>query len=220
MEQVEIEAEKRTSKGSPAARRYRRQGKVPAILYGQGDPLSINVDGRALGKLINTGGAANAVWTLKIDGHGDEPAIIRDIQRNPVTRALNHIDFLRIVLTEKITTTVPVELVGESPAVKLGGNLLRLMRQLEVRALPLQIPSSIKIDMTKLENVGDSVHVSDITFTDDVEIITAPEITILAVQAPRVEEVETPAEGEEAAAAQPEVVGKEKDAADGEKEEK
>lgn len=208
---VELPAEPRTSLGSGAARRYRRAGKIPGVLYGHGEPLPLLVDSRGIEKLLKSGAGANVVVNLKLSGV-EETAIIRDIQRNSLSRAITHADFQRVLLTEKVTTHVSIELTGVAPATKEGGIVMLILREIEVEALPLDIPEHIIVDVSKLAAIGDSIHVRDLSMAPGVAIKTAGDITIVNIAAPAAEEAPVVAvDAAAAAAAEPEVLAKGKE---------
>ncbi len=206
MKRVELPAEPRTSLGSGAARRFRRSGQVPGVLYGHGEPRPVLIEGRGLDKALRTGAGMNVVINFKIQGV-DELAIVRDVQRNSLTRAITHADFQRILLTEKITTTVPLELVGVAPALKEGGLLMQMLREVEVEALPLSIPERISVDVSKLAAIGDLIHVGDITLPEGVDMKTGSDVTVVNIAAPAAEEVAPVAEAGAAVAAAPGATG-------------
>lgn len=213
MEKFSLNAEVRKSLGTGAANRYRRQGQVPGIIYGHGDPVSVVVGARELHKALHTHAGTNVVITLQMAGANEETVIVRDLQRHPLSRNYMHIDFFRIKLTEKIETKVHIEILGVAPAIKAGGILIEMTREVEIRALPLEIPDSIKVDISKLEKIGDSIHVSSLALPAGVEMVTPGDVTIVSIAAPQAEEA-APAPTEAAvagAAAEPEVVGKGKD---------
>jgi large subunit ribosomal protein L25 len=210
MEQRELIVEKRAAAGTAAARRLRRQGLTPAVLYGRGvESLSLAVDSRALRDLIHAGGH-NVLLRLKIHkGEGESPTVmVKEIQRHVLTGMTLNVDFQRISLTEKVTAEVPVVLVGEAPGVKQGGVLDQILREVEVECLPTDIPARIELDISGLE-VAHSLHVSDLAAPSGVEITTEPTAVVVAVTrvaeevvAPPVaeavvEEEAAPAEGEE-----------------------
>jgi large subunit ribosomal protein L25 len=216
MERVELTARPRTSLGSGAARRFRRQGQVPAVVYGHGEPASILVDGRSLDKALRTKAGTNVIITLKLEGAGDDTAIVRDIQRQSLTKAIEHADFLRISLTDKIVASVPIEISGTAPAIKEGGILMQAIREIEVRCLPLEIPAHIVVDVTKLANIHDLIHASELTMPQGVELVTSGDVAVVSIAPPEAEEVAAPAAGEAAAgaaaaAAEPEVIAKGKE---------
>ena len=214
MEQSELIVEKRTASGTAAARRLRRRGLTPAILYGRGmESLPLAVDSRMLRSLMHAGGH-NVLVRLKIqDGEGEPPTVmVKEIQRDAVTGMTLNVDFQRISLTEKVTAEVPVVLVGEAPGVKQGGVLDQILREVEVECLPTDIPAGFELDVSDLQ-VAHSLHVSDLVAPPGVEITTEPTAVVVAVTrvaeevvAPpvaeaAVEEGAAPAEAEEAAEA-------------------
>jgi len=214
MEQSELIVEKRTASGTAAARRLRRRGLTPAILYGRGmESLPLAVDSKLLRSLMHARGH-NVLVRLKIqDGEGEPPTVmVKEIQRDAVTGMTLNVDFQRISLTEKVTAEVPVVLVGEAPGVKQGGVLDQILREVEVECLPTDIPAGFELDISDLQ-VAHSLHVSDLVAPPGVEITTEPTAVVVAVTrvaeevvAPpvaeaAVEEGAAPAEAEEAAEA-------------------
>ncbi len=212
MQKVDLAAQPRTSKGSGAARRHRREGLVPSVLYGHGEAASILVESRSLEKILKSKSGRNVILNLKLSGQ-DETAIIRDLQRHAVSRAMLHVDFQRISLTERIVTAVSVEVTGTSEAIVAGGILMVLMHTVEVESLPLEIPEKLVIDISGIKSIGDVLHASDLKMPEGVTLKTLPEAPIVTVTPPEKEEAppaEAPVEGE-AAAAEPEVIAKGKE---------
>ena len=187
MEKIELTVLERTSLGSGASGRYRRQGKIPAILYGHGDPKSLLVDELSIGKILKKHGGKNAILSLKV-GSEEETAIIRDIQRASISRKMLHIDFQRISLTERITANIPIEIIGASEAVKEGGILITMMHLIEVECLPMEIPDSIKADISVLKAIGDSIHASQLLLPEGVILKTSPTAAVVTVQPPEEED--------------------------------
>lgn len=199
----------------------RRNGKLPATFYGRTiDAVSVYVDEAEFRKALETDAGTNVLINLDVqapDGgaslKGKQTAIVRDIQRNPVKGDILHVDLQKVLMTEEIQATVPVVLTGEAAGVKLGGVLQHSIREVTVKSLPGNLPENFEIDISSLE-VGDNVHVSDLTAVDDVEILDDPEEILVSVTPPtKVEEVVPAPEEEEAAeAAEPEVIGEKKEA--------
>jgi large subunit ribosomal protein L25 len=212
---IAMPAEKRAGLGKGGARKARASGRIPGILYGHGEtPVPLNVVERTFQLALQNHKGGNAIVNLAIDGT-EYTALIRDVQYDPITHGVLHLDFQHISLTEMVEVEVTLHLIGIPTGVKDGGGILEtITRSVEVRCLPTAIPASIDVDVSHL-NVGDSVHVRELTVTD-VQILSDPESTIATVVAPTVieekpvEEVVAPAAG----AAEPEVV-----AAKGKKEE-
>lgn len=212
MDKVELIVEPRTSLGSGAARRFRRDGKVPAVLYGHGAPHSLLVDAKDLDKALHTAAGRNVFLSLKIKGLSDETAIIRDIQRHGLSRAITHADFQRVSLTEKIITTVHLEFTGSSEAVKAGGVLITMLREVEIEATPMDMPTHIAVDVSVLKAIGDSIHAAALVMPPGVRLVTHSDVTIATAQPPAAEEVAPAPEAAAAGtAAEPEVIGKGKE---------
>jgi len=194
-----LNVEQRVRIGKGGSRKVRRDGLVPAVVYGKGmDALNLRVDPKALQQAITTDAGWNTLITLKGDGaFNGKVVILKDMQFDSIRRDVQHVDFLAIDLKNKITVMVPVHPVGKSQGEKEGGTLQLVRHELEVLCLPTDIPTSIEIDVTAL-NVGDVVHLSDITLPAGVEVPQDVNFTVLTIMARKVEEVEPGEEGEEA----------------------
>jgi len=207
---IQLKGARRDGVGKGWARKARAAGQIPAVLYGHGEtPVPISVEFREFELALRGHKGSNAVVNLAVAG-GDVTALVRDVQYDPLSRAIIHLDFQHISLTEQIIVEVPVHLVGTPVGVKDGGGILEhLVRTLEVRCLPTAIPPSIDVDVTAL-NIGQNLHVRDLVAGKGYEITAGPDVAVAAVVAPAAEEVvAAPAEGEVAAVegAEPEVVG-------------
>ncbi len=194
-----LAAASRTPTGSRGARRLRRSGRVPGVLYGgDGEPVSFEVQARELRHAM---AAAGAVLDLSIDGGAPTSVVVKDAQHHPVRGETVHVDFLRVRLDRPIQAIVPLELTGaeESPGVKQGGILEQITRELNVEALPTSIPSAITHDVTELE-MGDTLLLSAIeapegvTLLDDLEETVVATLTPPRLQAEAEPEVETETE--------------------------
>jgi len=196
MQQATLEVQQRDAFGKQHARALRRNGIVPAILYGRAqDTLTIQFDARTFKQFLRTHGE-NVIINMQVGDGNTETAIIKEIQRDPVEKQiLIHADFIRISLDEPVTSTVPIILEGNPPGVQEGGILESPLRQVTLRCLPLQLPSDISVDVSGLA-IGDAVHVSDLNLGDDIEILDELERVIALVSQPRME-IEEPAEDEE-----------------------
>jgi len=210
---IQLNGTRRTGLGKGGARKARAAGAIPAVVYGHGEtPLPVSVNHREFILAMRSHKGGNAIVNLKLDD-AEHTALVRDAQIDPVSRAIVHLDFQRISLTETIEVRVPVHAVGTPLGVKDGGGILEMIiREIEVRCLPTEIPTAIDVDVSAL-NVGGSVHVRDM-IAPGVTILTDADATVATVVAPAVEEVAAaPAEGEAvavpegAAPAEPEVVG-------------
>jgi large subunit ribosomal protein L25 len=210
MERVSLSAQERTGVGKSGARRARREGFVPAVLYGRGrSPRALSVGRKDLLSALRTAGR-NALIDLRIGQDGEsqaETVMIEEIQRDHIRREILHIDLHLISLTEALDVNVPVVLTGTPEPIASGTGILeQLRREVEVRCLPTQIPDRLTIDVSALQ-VGDSLHVRDLKAGEGIEVLTPPEEVLAAVVAPATEEEAAPA-AEAEAAAEPEVVGK------------
>ena len=194
MDILNLEVERRTGKGKGAARRLRRNGQVPAVVYGIREPASLAVSPKELERVLATRAGANVIVQLNVagDAKGERPILIKDLQRDPMKGRILHADFLEIRMDRKIGVSVPIILRGEAPGIKQGGVLSQLLRELEVECLPIAIPEEIAVDVSGV-NLNGVVHVRDLTLPESVELVTDPEEPILTVAAP-VEEEEKPAE--------------------------
>ncbi|MCR4312487.1 MAG: 50S ribosomal protein L25 [Candidatus Uhrbacteria bacterium] len=166
----------------------RVEGKVPAIVYGFGiEPTSITVDRNEFIRVFSASGSSTVV-DLMVDG-AKHPVLIGDVQRDPLTNFVTHIDFRRVDATRKIEAKIPLKLVGIPAAVKeLGGTLLQSLEDLEVKSLPDALVSHIDVDVMKLATFEDVIRVSDLVVPEGIEVITDADMPIASVQAPRSEE--------------------------------
>jgi large subunit ribosomal protein L25 len=209
---VSFSATARDSKGKGAARSLRRQGQVPAVIYGHGrDPLSLSLNARDLDKLLSHIQAESTVIDISVGGQTAK-TLIREIQRHPIKRQILHVDFQALVAGELVTVNIPIVLEGIPEGVKLEGGVLdQTLRELEIECDPSDIPDHAELDVTAMV-IGDSLHVSDIKLPANVKILDDPETSVAVLAAPRAVIEETPAaeavEGAEGAAGEPEVIGK------------
>ena len=189
MDILNLEVERRTGKGKGAARRLRRNGQVPAVVYGIREPASLAVSPKELERVLATRAGANVIVQLNVagDAKGERPVLIKDLQRDPMKGRILHADFLEIRMDRKIGVSVPIVLRGEAPGIKQGGVLSQLLRELEVECLPIAIPAAIAVDVSGV-NLNGVVHVRDIALPEGVDLMTDPEEPILTVAAPQEEE--------------------------------
>lgn len=220
MATAQLSASTRSSSGKGAARTLRRDGRLPAIIYGRTrEPLSLSVPAREFERLLERVHAENTVIELSIDGAMSR-TLIREIQRHPVKRNVLHVDFQELVAGERMVVNIPIVLQGTPEGVRNSGGILsQILQELECRVDPLNMPPSIIVDVTNIA-VGHSLHVSEITIPDGVEVLDDPESTIAVVAVPKEEEVAPTTEAPEAAA-EPELIRKPKEGdEEGETEEK
>lgn len=201
-----LNVEPRVRIGKSGSRKVRRDGLVPAVVYGKGmESFNLRVDPKALQQAIATEAGWNTLITLKGDGPFDgKVVILKEMQLDPIKRGAMHVDFLAINLKDKITVMVPVHALGKSRGEKEGGTLQLIRHELEVLCLPTDIPTAIEVDVTEM-NVGDVVHIEDITLPAGVEIPHDVNFTVLTVMGRKAEEVEEVEEGEEAEVGEEEI---------------
>ncbi|HTZ06313.1 MAG TPA: 50S ribosomal protein L25 [Gaiellaceae bacterium] len=199
---------KRESLGSRETRRLRHQGIVPGVLYGGGEPVAIAVAERELRRALTGAGGLHSILDVEIDGAGEtHPSILKDFQVDKVRGGVTHVDLHEVRLDRTITASVTVQLVnGENaPGVREGGVLSQPLRELNVEALPLEVPEHIDLDVSGL-SIGGSLRVGDVVVPDGVKLLDDPETVLASVTAPtraieaEVEEAEEGAEGEAPAA--------------------
>jgi large subunit ribosomal protein L25 len=211
-----VQAKQREGRGKNDARRARRDGMVPITVYGGGaETVAAVAPLSELAAILRTEAGRNTIFTIDVEGVGESEVMFHDRQIDPVRGRLIHADLTRLVKGQKIEVTVPVHLVGEPFGVKeKQGVLEQIVREIEIRCEPREIPDSIDIDVSNLD-VHDVLHVSDIPLSPTIEILTGAELVIATVGIVREEVVAAPAtEGEEPA--EPEVIGKGKKEEEGE----
>jgi large subunit ribosomal protein L25 len=181
----------REPSGSRAARRLRREGSIPGIVYGGGeDPVAFQVDARTLRLALQHAGA---VLELEIDGGGGSPVVVKDLVRHPVNGETVHLDLLRVRLDQAIQATVVLELIGgdDSPGAKEGGVLEQVTRELTVEALPNDIPDSLEHDVSEMV-IGDTLTLSSVSAPEGVTLVDDPETVVAILSAPRLQIEEEP----------------------------
>src|SRR6201988_457257 len=214
-----VQAKLREGRGKNDARRARRDGMVPITVYGGGgEPVAAVAPARDLAAVLRSQAGRNKIFPIDVDGVGASEVMFHDRQIDPVKGRLIHADLTRLVKGQKIEVTVPLHLVGEPIGVKeKQGVLEQIIREIEIRCEPLEIPDSLDVDVSNLD-VHELLHVSDIAVAEGVEILTDADQVIATVGIVK-EEVEAvvPVEGEEPA--EPEVIGKGKKEEEGEESE-
>lgn len=187
MAEVRLQADTRKATGKGPARRTRRDGRVPAIVYGRGiEPVSISVDRRQFVTALNTDAGMNVLLDIEVDGD-TTLALTRELQRDPVRGTLLHADFVKVDRTQEVEVEVPIHLVGEAPGAKAGGVLEQPLFQAHVRCRPGDVPDAIEADVSGLE-IGDSLRVSELAEGRSFHILTDPEEVVANVVAPISEE--------------------------------
>jgi large subunit ribosomal protein L25 len=211
-----VQAKQREGRGKNDARRARREGMVPITVYGGGaETIAAVAPARDLAAILRSESARNTIFTIEVEGVGESEVMFHDRQIDPVKGRLIHADLTRLVKGQKIEVTVPLHLVGEPIGVKeRQGVLEQIIREIDVRCEPRDIPDSLDVDVSNLD-VHDTLHVSDIQVSEGVEILTDAEIVIATVGIVKEEEAPAPViEGEEPA--EPELIGKGKKEEEGE----
>jgi large subunit ribosomal protein L25 len=209
MDKIIIEATRREVIGKKV-KQLRREGKLPAIIYGKDqDPLPIVLDHKSATRTLRDVSRAS-VLTINVDGK-DFTALVRDRQREVLSGEYIHVDFLAISLTEKVRTQVNVFVEGIAPAVEeFMGVVMTGLDSIEVEALPTDLPESITVDISSLENIGDTILVRDLELPSGVECLSEPDDMIVVITAQAAEEIlEEEEELEEEFDVEPEVIGEE-----------
>jgi large subunit ribosomal protein L25 len=177
METKSIQIQIKKDSGSRRARKHRKSGLIPAILYGhKQDNLMFLLDKKEFIKALDSG-----VKTVSLKWNGsEEMALVKDVQFDTFGKEILHIDFVRIALTEKVTTQVPIVLYGTSQGVKEGGILDHAMKEAEIECLPTEIPKDIRINVSELK-IKDSLHIKDIELPPNVKILENPDAIVVSV---------------------------------------
>ena len=208
-----LEATSRDTFGKNEARRTRRDGKVPGILYGGdgGRATPIAVSPRALLKILHSESGLNTLISLKLAGAGDARVLVKDFQLDPITHAVLHADFYRVAMDKLLQVTIPVVVHGEPKGVKQQGGLVEFIRRdIEIECLPADIPEHIDVDISELM-LHEGVRVRDVATNPKWKPISDPDMMIVHVIMPKAEEVAAPAEVAAVATAtpaEPEVIKK------------
>ena len=198
-ERTKLIVQKREHLGSSETRRLRRQGIIPGVLYGRGEPISIAIEERELRRALTGASGLHSILDVEIDGTGAAHAsILKDYQVDKVRGGVTHVDLHEVRLDQPITASVSVHLIGgeNAPGVKEGGVLSQPLREIQVEALPLEVPEHIDLDVSHM-TTGDTLRIGDITFQEGVKLLDDPDTVVATLTAPtRVVEPEE-VEGEE-----------------------
>jgi large subunit ribosomal protein L25 len=173
MNEYEVVAELRTETGTGPSRRYRKQGKIPAVLYGADkEPTSLLLDANAIGKQLAHEAFFSHILSVKVDGE-ETQAVLRSLQRDPASSKVTHVDFFRVSATEEIEMNVPLHFINEDicPGKKAGGIVSHLMVDIEISCLPKDLPEYIDVDIINLD-IGDSLHLSEVKLPTGVALTT------------------------------------------------
>ncbi len=204
-----LQSEIRSERGKNRARRLRRNGRLPGVVYGDSggklarDTVTVSVDSDEVSRILHSDAGVNTLIGLTIDSGQSSQVLIKDYQLDPITRKLLHVDFYRLGMHEVITVTVPVELMGEAEGVKMQGGLVAFeQREFAIECLPTEIPDHVEVDVSSLM-IGQGVRVRDLLEGVSWKSVTDPDTLIVHVVAPKVEEepeVEEEADAVEAGA--------------------
>ena len=208
MAEVTLEVSRREGTGKEIAKKLRADGKVPAVVYGgRKEPVAITVDRKAVSELVQKSEhGIRSVFLLKMAGSDQQRhAMIKEITINPISRKMQHIDFVRVVMDEMIKVTVPIRPHGTAIGVKEGGLLDFQVRELHVECMPTSIPDSIEVDVSEL-GAHDYLRVKDLQLPEGVKVLDDPERVVVGVTIARAEVVESPTDV--AVVAEPEVAKK------------
>jgi large subunit ribosomal protein L25 len=177
-----IAAQPRASRGKNEARRTRKSGLIPAVVYGAfKDPVSVTVNPKEISKIIHSKTGHNSIFDIDIEGVERTPVIVADEQYHPIRSTLMHIDLRRIDLTRKLKVSVPIHVTGESKGVKQQGGVLDVVtRQIEIECIPDDIPNQFDVDVTELM-IGGTIRVGELPVKEGVRILTAGEAVIAHV---------------------------------------
>jgi large subunit ribosomal protein L25 len=206
-ERTKLIVKKREHLGSRETRRLRKEGIIPGVLYGQGEPISIAIEERELRRALTGASGLHSILDVEIDGTGAAHAsILKDYQVDKVRGGVTHVDLHEVRLDQPITASVSVHLIGgeNAPGVKEGGVLSQPLREIQVEALPLEVPEHIDLDVSHMAT-GDTMRIGDITFQENVKLLDDPDTVVATLTAPtraiEAEEAEA-AEAAEAEAAE------------------
>jgi large subunit ribosomal protein L25 len=213
MEAFVVEAQLREERGKNPARRIRRTGLVPAVIYGgKNEPVSVSVNARQVARILRSESGHNSIFTVQVSGHKDEKAMLKDWQVDPITGSLLHVDLYRVAMDVRMKVKVPVHVFGEAEGVKLQGGIFEMVtREVEVECLPSDIPEEFKVDISGL-TIGKQLRAADLPLDPaKVKLLTDPQRVLAHVVTLKAEEEAAPAEAAavaEAAPAEPEVIKK------------
>ncbi|RKP45448.1 50S ribosomal protein L25 [Cohnella endophytica] len=184
---LQVQARQESTKGE--LRRIRSAGQVPGVVYGKGldSPARIVIDGKDLAAVLRS--QSNSVIEIDVPGAGKQPVMLSDLQRDPISRKIMHIDFHRIDMNQKVTTAARLDITGVSPGEKEGGMLQLVAHEVEIECYPKDIPDTIRVDVSQL-GVGDHLTIGELKFPEGVVATQDPETVIVAVLAPQKERTE------------------------------
>jgi large subunit ribosomal protein L25 len=192
----------RTETGKSACRKLRREGLIPATVYGLGEEtVSLKLSPKIVAKVLASDTGMNSLIHLQREGTDiKRHVIIKDLQRHPVTGRLSHVDFMRVDPSRKVRVRVPIRLNGTPVGIKEGGTLEFVHREIEIECLPKDIPAHIDVDISNLK-IAENARVENVKLPSNIELLDAPQNVICIVHGKKAEEVAAEAAAPEAAAA-------------------
>jgi large subunit ribosomal protein L25 len=194
----------RETLGSRETRRLRKEGRIPGVLYGGGEPVAISVAERELRRALTGSAGLHSILDVEIDGHGKTHAsILKEYQVDKVRGHITHVDLQEVPLDKPIHAQVSVHLLGgdDAPGVREGGVLSQPLREVNVEALPLEVPEHLDLDVSHM-GIGDTLRIADVGATQGVTLLDDPETVVATITAPTREVEPEPVEGEEGAVAE------------------
>lgn len=187
--EIVLAAETRAGSGTSAARNLRRKGILPAVLNDEsGAAISIQMDRHGFEQMLHHHRSEHLLIDLKIDGGTVKKVLLKDVQHHSVSGDVQHVDFIEISMTEKMEVPIRITLVGDAIGVTRSGGLLeQLLREVEVECLPTDLVESIEVDVSALD-IGDILMVGDLVIAPQLTVVTAPDVAVVQVSAPKLEE--------------------------------
>jgi large subunit ribosomal protein L25 len=198
-ERVKLVVQNRSILGSAEARRLRRQGLIPGVLYGREEPVSVSIAERDLRIALTGVGGANAVLDVVVEGGKAHASVLKEYQLDPVRGTVTHVDLQEVRLDQPIHATVPLHVVGDAAGTKEGGILTQTVTEINVEALPMEVPALVEFDVSELR-IGSSAHLSEIGLPEGVTLLDDGDAVFASVTQPTREEPAEPGEGDEEAA--------------------
>ncbi len=206
---LKIDAELREDRGKNAARRLRRSGRIPAVVYGGGgSALPIAVDPRQVAPVLYSEAGHTSILTMEVKGAETARVMLRDWQTEPIHGSLLHLDFVRVTRDTRLRVKVPIHITGEAQGVKVQGGIFEfVLREVEIECLPDEIPEHITVDVTDL-TIGRNIRVAHLQVAPNVKVLTDPDRVVAHVVAFKAEEEKPAVEEVEATPAEPELIRK------------
>jgi large subunit ribosomal protein L25 len=197
-ERTQLTVQKRERLGTRETKRLRRQGFIPGVLYGRGEPVAFRVAERELRRALTGPAGLHSILDVEVDGGSSHASILKEYQQDKLRGHIIHVDLQEVRLDQTIQATVSVHLIGgdDAPGVREGGVLSQPLREIQVEALPLEVPEHIDLDVSHMV-VNDTLRIGDITVPEGVTLLDDPETVVATVTAPTREVEPEPVEGEE-----------------------